>query len=120
MDVGKSLLDRLPVGIGIVDESGEVLFMNKHLQGLAGTNLLGEKCWLYYRDDKTQCRECPLRNGVLVDGIKTLESSGVFGSRTHQISHFGIVLNGKKAMLEVFTDITERKTLEKQFNPPGT
>jgi len=116
MEVGKSLLDRLPVGIGIVDESGEVLFINKHLQGIAGTNVLGGKCWQYYRDDKTQCRDCPLRGGIQVNGIRTLESYGVFGGRTFQIGHFGMVLKGKKAMLEVFTDITERKKLEAQLH----
>jgi len=116
MEVGKSLLDRLPVGIGIVDESGEVLFMNKYLQGMARTSVLGGTCWQYYRDDKTQCRDCPLRNGIQVNGIRTLESSGVFGGRTFQIGHFGIVLKGKKAMLEVFTDITERKNLEKRLH----
>ena len=116
MEVGKSLLDRLPVGVGIVDESGDVLFMNRHLQGLAGTSRPAGKCWQVYRDDKTQCRDCPLRSGISVNGIRTLESYGVFGGRTFQIGHFGIVLKGKKAMLEMFTDITERKKLEEQLH----
>ena len=109
METGSSLLDRLPVGIDIVDEGGEVLFLNNHLRDLAGTEVLGKKCWQYYRDDKTQCADCPLRSGIQIDGIRTLESGGVFGGRTFQIGHFGIHVEGKKAMLEVFTDITQRR-----------
>ena len=116
MEPGSSLLDRLPVGIDIVDEGGEVLFLNKHLRDLAGAEVLGEHCWQHYRDDKTPCADCPLRSGIHVDGIRTLESGGVFGGRTFQIGHFDIVVEGKKAMLEVFTDIAERKSPEQQLH----
>ena len=114
MEVGSSLLDRLPVGIDIVDEKGEVLFLNKHLRDLAGAEVLGERCWQFYRDDKTQCADCPLRSGIQVDGIRTVESGGIFGGRTFQIGHFGVIVEGKKAMLEVFTDITQRRLPEPQ------
>ena len=107
-----SLINDIPVGIDMVDQNGQLLYMNEHLQKLAGKNRLGTRCWESYRDDKTQCGSCPLRKPIEANGVETLETNGVFGGRTFQISHFGMIVQGKKVMLEMFTDVTERKRAE--------
>jgi PAS domain S-box-containing protein len=110
-----SLLNDIPVGIDMVDENGQVLYMNEYLQKLAGKNGLGTRCWQSYRDDKTQCGNCPLKKGIEINGVEVLETNGVFGGRSFQISHFGMIVQGRKVMLELFTDITERKRAEENF-----
>ncbi len=107
-----SLLNELPVGIDVVDQNGQVLYMNEYMQKLAGKKSLGTRCWESYRDDKTQCGNCPLKKSIEVNGSETLETNGVFGGRTFQISHFGMIVQGKKVMLEMFTDVTELKRTE--------
>jgi PAS domain S-box-containing protein len=92
----ESLLRTLPFGMGIVDEQGKILFVSKAMRELVGENPLGRTCWSVYKDDKQQCHE-------------TIESSGIFGERTFLISHVGMMYQGKKAMLEIFQDITTRR-----------
>ena len=45
--------------------------------------------------------------------FRSFESQGVLGGKTFEISHTGMMFQGKKAMLEIFQDITERKQSEK-------
>ena len=37
---------------------------------------------------------------------------GVFGGKIFEISHTGMLFQGKKSMLEIFQDISERKNAE--------
>jgi PAS domain S-box-containing protein len=111
----KSLLNTIPFGMHIVDESGKVLFQNERFLRVFGENALGKKCWELYRDDKTQCADCPLYNGITVGNTEAYESHGVLGNRIFEISHTGMIYQGKKAMLEIFQDITERKENEEEL-----
>jgi PAS domain S-box-containing protein len=108
-EFSRYLLQTIPFGMDIVDESGNVLFQSEKLKKLCGDKAIGDKCWEFYRDDKKQCSDCPLIAGIK-DGITEMyESSGVFGGRIFEIIHTGMIFNGQKAMLEIFIDITERK-----------
>ena len=62
-----------------------------------------------YRDDKTQCSYCPLRKNIQIGETRTIESGGAFGGKTFQITHTGMIFDGKKAILEVYHDITQQK-----------
>ena len=111
-DLNNSLLHTIPFGMDIVDEYGNVLFQNDKLENLFGVNAIGMKCWELYRDDKTQCGDCPLYAGTQLGKTELYETQNALGGRTFQISHTGMMFQGKKAMLEIFQDVTEKKKAE--------
>jgi hypothetical protein len=115
-ELNESLLQTIPFGMDIVDETGNVLFISKNLQNAISEDAVGKKCWSIYRDDKTQCSDCPLHFGIHLGETQFYESKGVFGGRTYQISHTGMIYQGKNAMLEIFTDITEKKEVQSKVN----
>lgn len=110
-----SLLKAIPFGIDIVDEAGNTLYINQKLKAMVGDNALGKKCWELYKDDKTRCAGCPLSQDITMGEVKSLEVSGVLGGKTVLIDHVGLLYQGKKACLEIFQDITQRKILEKEL-----
>ncbi len=112
--LNRSLLQTIPFGMDIVDEFGNLLFISDNLKKHLQTDHLGKKCWELYRDDRTQCATCPLVKGIKVGETDLYESYGVLGGKTFQISHTGMMYQGKKAMLEIFQDITEKKEIEKK------
>jgi hypothetical protein len=111
----KSLLNTIPFGMHIVDEDGNILFQSDNFIRLYGDKNVVTKCWEFYRDDKTQCGDCPLKNGITIGETESYESRGVLGNRIFEINHTGMIYKGKKAMLEIFQDITERKESEQEL-----
>jgi PAS domain S-box-containing protein len=111
----ESLLKTIPFGMDIVDEAGNILFQSDNFIRLFGEKAVGRKCWELYRDDKKQCSDCPLKQGITVGETEAYESHGVLGNRIFEINHTGMMYQGKKAMLEIFQDITERKTNEEEL-----
>jgi PAS domain S-box-containing protein len=109
------LLQTMPFGMDIVDERGNILFINDFMKKLLGSEALGQCCWTMYKDNKKQCFDCPLHKGIEFGKAEILESTGVLGGMTFQISHIGLMYNGKKAMLEVFQDVTEQKKLQQEL-----
>jgi signal transduction histidine kinase/ActR/RegA family two-component response regulator len=85
------------------------------MKKLLGTDAMGQRCWTMYKDNQKQCTDCPLYKGIEFGKAETLESTGVLGGMTFQISHIGMMYNGKKAMLEVFQDVTEQKKLQQEL-----
>ena len=53
--------------------------------------------------------------GISLGVTQAYESRGVLGNRIFEISHTGMLYEGKKAMLEIFQDITERKHTEQKL-----
>lgn len=113
-EFNNSLLRTIPFGMDIVDEEGTVLFQSEKLMNITRLNGVGQKCWDLYRDDKKQCSDCPLVKGIRIGETDVYESSGVLGGKIYDIIHTGMIYNGKKAMLEIFLDITERKRMEEK------
>lgn len=108
----EALVATIPFGMDIVSEDGDVLFMNEKLKIIFGENSLKQKCWELYKDDKTQCVDCPLKTHVNIGETKTIESKGCFDGKTLLITHTGMLYNNKRAVMEIFQDITERKKAE--------
>src|SRR3989339_151389 len=117
-EFGKSLnlaLDTIPFAADIVDENGKILFLNSKLRKIFGEKALGEKCWELYKDNKEQCDNCPLKNGIALGETGGIETEAVLGGRSFFIAHTGLVYEGRNAYLEIFHDITEHITIEKQL-----
>lgn len=84
------------------------------VKAIAGGVTEGKKCWELYRDDKERCSDCPLIKGIQLGETSTVETKGCLGGRTLQISHTGMMYEGRRAVLEIFQDITERRTAEEE------
>ena len=106
------LLKTIPFGMDIVDEEGNTLFLSENLKNAFGPSSLGRKCWQLYCDNKTMCNLCPLSSGIKIGETSLVETSGIFGGRTFEINQTGIMFKGKRAILEIFQDITDRKQSE--------
>ncbi len=111
-EFNKFILRTIPFGMDIVDEEGIILFQSNNFRKTFGQGGLGKKCWELYRDDKKQCHDCPLFKGIKIGETETCEAHGILGGRIFDISHTGMMFQGRKAMLEIFQDITERKQVE--------
>ncbi|MEW6170559.1 MAG: PAS domain-containing sensor histidine kinase [Candidatus Omnitrophota bacterium] len=114
-ELDKYLLKTIPFGMDIVDQYGNIMFLNEKLEAIFGKEAIGKKCWMLYKDDKMQCVDCPLREEIKVGKTKTIEAKDVLGGKVFQINHTGMIYQGKKAILEVFQDITERKLVEEKM-----
>ncbi len=79
---------------------------------MVGGQTLGEHCWTRYRDDKHPCDDCPLKREIAIGETHVIETSGVLGGRTFENVHTGMVFEGKRALLEIFIDVTEKKRLQ--------
>ncbi len=107
------LLSSLPFVMDVVDEQGNILFISEKSLSLLGDDAIGKKCWEVYRDNRKQCAGCPLKE-IIIGETAVLESEGCLGGSTLLITHTGIMYNNRKAVLEIFQDITERKKNEEQ------
>ncbi len=108
-----NILSAMPDGLDIVDQKGNILFMNDYFLKIFRKESIGRKCWEVYRDDKKQCKNCPLKKPIRIGKTETVEVKGIAGGKTFLISHIGIKLkNNQKALLEIFKDITERKKVQ--------
>jgi PAS domain S-box-containing protein len=114
-EFNRSLLKTIPFGMDIVDEEGTILFQSDNFKKIFGSDAIGSKCWDIYRDDKKQCQDCPLNKGIVIGKTEKYESHGVNGGKIFDIYHTGMNYQGKKAMLEIFHDITERKIIEDEL-----
>jgi PAS domain S-box-containing protein len=115
LELTRTLLRTIPFAMDIVDEKGTILFQNELLKNLLGRDVVGAKCWEIYRDDKTQCLDCPLKPSIKIGDTQTNESHDVLGGKIFEIIHTGLMFDGKETILEIFHDVTERKQSEMQI-----
>jgi PAS domain S-box-containing protein len=109
------LIQTMPFGMNIVDEEGNILFISKAMKEMLTVDAVEMCCWQVYKDDNQQCDDCPLRKGISFGKPDVIEAPGILGGKIFQISHVGMMYEGKKAMLEVFQDITEQKKLQQEL-----
>ncbi|MBI5652699.1 MAG: PAS domain S-box protein, partial [Chloroflexi bacterium] len=110
-----SLLQTIPFGIDIVDENGNVLFVNEQMATRVGRDAVGKKCWRVYKDNQTQCDACPLKQSIALGETRVMETRDALGGKVLQIHHTGMVYRDQPAILELFQDVTERKRAEEQL-----
>lgn len=111
-EFNRSLLKTIPFGMDVVDETGTILFLGENFRKIFGSEALGRKCWEVYRDDRQKCLSCPLSKGIMMGVTEIIESHGIMGGKIFDVYHTGMMYHGKKAMLEIFHDVTERKRNE--------
>ena len=109
------LIQTMPFGMDIVDEQGNILFMSKVMKNMIRTDTTSACCWESYNDNKQMCKDCPMGKGIPFSKPGKIETTGIFDGKTYQISYVGMMYEGKKAMLEVFQDITEQKKLQQDL-----
>ncbi|MGD0589201.1 MAG: PAS domain S-box protein [Bacteroidota bacterium] len=109
------LIQTMPFGMNIVDEEGNILFVSKAMKEMLAVDVVDMCCWKVYKDDNQQCVDCPLRKGITFGKPDVIETTGILGGKIFQISQVGMMYEGKKAMLEVFQDITEQKKLQQEL-----
>lgn len=110
--LNQSMLSSIPFGMDIIDEERNILFQSDNLQNLFAEDSIGKKCWELYCDNKSQCFDCPLNQGVNIGKTGIYEVQNIFGGRIFEIHHTGMIFQGKRALLKIFIDITSRKRNE--------
>jgi PAS domain S-box-containing protein len=108
-EFNQMLVKSLPFRMDIIDEAGHILYVDPKMEAMFGKQVLGRRCWEVYKDDLHQCQDCPLKMPVEIGITNTFHTSGILGGRTYEITHTGMLYQGRKALLEVFQDITERE-----------
>ncbi|THB71964.1 MAG: PAS domain S-box protein [Desulfovibrio sp.] len=110
-----NILDSIPADIYLADlDTYEVLFMNRQMKESFGRDLTGELCHLAFRHSETPCAHCT--NKYLVDesgrpkDIMTWEDFNPITGKWYLNCDRAITwLKGRKARIQIATDITERK-----------
>lgn len=110
--LNQSIVKALPFGMDIVSAEGDILYLSENFEAVFGKSAVGKKCWLIYKDDQKQCYDCSLKTGIKIGEVDSIEVEGIAGNKIFQIMHIGLMYQGKKAVLEIFNDITERKHIE--------
>ncbi len=104
------ILSTIPDGLDIVDEDWNVIFMNPSFLTIFGKNAIGRKCYKVYKDNNKACHNCSLKKKIAIGQTRISVVSGMANKRTFEISQTGLLLpDGKKAILEVFKDITDHE-----------
>lgn len=115
LSVLRQILDDSDQMIQVCDvETHSMLYANAPLlKAAAHGNIpyLGQKCHKYLMDSDTPCSYCPCRMGDNEQIIKDVEDcTGVYSIKIKSIEW-----NGKRALLEYFSDVTEIRRSEKRY-----
>lgn len=113
--LNETLLQTIPFGMNIVNTEGIILFQNDVFKRQFGEVGLATKCWELYRVDRKQCSSCPLKQGIKTGKTDVLEIDGIVGKRVFEVSHTGLIYGGEEALLEIFIDISDRKSAEAEL-----
>jgi PAS domain S-box-containing protein len=114
-EFSETILSTILDGIDIVDENLNILYMNDAFKRVFGKRSIGKKCHEVYKDDKLQCTDCPMKKKLKVGETRTTVVSGIAGKKVFEIRHTGMLLDGKKVILEVFRDVTSKQSTEEKL-----
>ena len=115
-EFNQSLLETIPFGLDIVDEEGRILYLNDKMEAIFGKEAIGKLCYLLYKDDKKQCDNCPLKIRIQDGQTRGIEVKGVMNGKTFLITHTRMNYQGKKAVLEIFEDITGYRKMQEKLS----
>lgn len=107
----ETIIESMEGGLDIVDRDFRIRYLNEKFLKLFGKEAVGKTCYKIYAGRERPCDECPVVKGI--EKIGVLEVNALDG-RTYLVTHSPIRnLDGTVSILEIFTDITERKNLER-------
>lgn len=116
IDFNQILLNAIPFGMRIVDDDGNILFMNKRMSEMTDEKVTDKKCWDFLVDDKVMRIGCPLTEDMKQVGSGAIEEKTLDGDKTFKITPIGIIYEDKNAILEIYQEVTkqedEKKPLE--------
>jgi diguanylate cyclase (GGDEF)-like protein len=112
-EFNETIVKTLPFGMAIIDEECNLLYVDEKVKNILTDESNENKCFSLHSDGKKQCVSCPNREHVQVGETKKVEVE--LNSKTFIITHTGMIYQGKKAVMEIFEDITERKEAEAKF-----
>lgn len=117
----KEILNGIDANVYVADlETYEILFMNQRMIDEYGEDCTGKICWACLRHESGPCIDCP--NDKLLD--EQGEPTGLYSwEYDHQETGKQLILNdrairwidGRMAHLQVATDITKFKQMERKF-----
>jgi len=116
----RTVLDSIDATIYAADmDTYEIIFMNKHMQDNFGDNLVGQICYRVFRDEPHPCEHCT--NARLLDeqgnptGVIIWEGKNPLTKKWY-INYDRAInwVDGRYVRLQVATDITKLKALEKE------
>jgi signal transduction histidine kinase/ActR/RegA family two-component response regulator len=114
-----TILDSIDATIYVADiETYQILFMNRHMREAFGGDFTGEKCWQAFRQKEGPCPDCT--NAKLLDAQGQPTGACVWEARNSSTGRWYVNydraikwIDGRYVRLQVATDITEIKSLEK-------
>ena len=110
----ESIMNTMEAGISIVDEDMRIRYMNPYLVGIHGPEALGKRCHEVFAGRKTPCVSCSMGRKGGICQSETLEIT--HRGKTFLIIHSPMETpDGRVMLLEILTDITLRKELEKKL-----
>ncbi|MFC1587697.1 ATP-binding protein [Planctomycetota bacterium] len=115
----KILFERVPCYIGILDSDFRIVRANEKLRETFG-EFQGKRCYEVYKRRDGVCEDCPAALSFK-DGLEhysTQVGISMDGKETHYIVTTTPLMNGKEGssyVMEILTDITEIKALEKEM-----
>lgn len=105
----ETLLVSIPFGINVIDDTCTLLYMNKLQEDTFGIDGINRKCWELYNPEGGSCPECPVIGMTAAHFTREINFKN---GKTYLVHHSAFNYHGKKAYLQVFQDITERKKAE--------
>lgn len=114
-EFNRILIEALPLGLDIMDQSGEVLYANGILKDMFGDDLVGKACWNHHNNNGQPCDKCPVGKEIKVGETYTTEINTDGGLRCLQVTHTGFKYKNKPALLNLYVDISKRKKAEKEL-----
>lgn len=108
----EALVRVIPLGMDIVDEECNILYLSEKTKSLLGKEAVGKRCFFVY---KRECLSCPVKKGLKVGETKIIEIKEMLTGKTFLISHTGMIYQSKKTILRIFEDISRQKMMEKEL-----
>jgi signal transduction histidine kinase/ActR/RegA family two-component response regulator len=116
----RTVLDSIDATIYVSDmDTHEIIFLNKYMRDNFGSDLVGQKCYRVFRNEKGPCEHCT--NPRLLDEQGNPTGAIVWEGKNPLINKWYINYDraikwtdGRHVRLQVATDITKLKELEKE------